>query len=170
MIVNDETVAVSSNISRHFPEFEVKKAKICLKPNSYDNNKVDRAKNAVKLYKMEKILTPDFIIDSGEFQSTLGNSKQPDQLSLKCDEEVKVLTNHIGKVKSILSDSFALLQFNYNDKIEYCLCDTYDFYVEENKSAAQLNLKVRDVIEVDCSVNFHACEILPSSKVPWLAT
>ena len=110
------------------------------------------------------------VIDSGEFQSTLGNSKQPDQLSLKGDEEVKVLTNHTGKVKSILSDSFALLQFQYNDKLEYCLFDTYDFYVEENKSAAQLKLKVREVIEVDCSVNFHACEISPGSKVPWLAT
>jgi len=119
---------------------------------------------------MEKILTPDYIIDSGEFQSTLGNSNQPAQLSPKSDKEVKVLINHMGKVKSILSDSFALLQFHSNDKIEYCLFDTYDFYVEENKSAAQLKLKVREIVEVDFTVNFHACEISPGSIVPWLAT
>ena len=38
------------------------------------------------------------------------------------------------------------------------------------KEAAQLKLKVREVVEVDFSVNFHACEISPGSIVPWLAT
>merc|ERR1719318_2475573 len=76
MIVHDGTIAISSNLERYFPEVEVKKTKMSMKPNSFTPEKVSRAKVAVELYKVDKILTPDYIIDSGEFKSTLVKPKR----------------------------------------------------------------------------------------------
>ena len=71
MVVHDGTVAISSNLERYFPEVLVKKGRISMKPNTFTPEKITRAKAAVELYKVDKILTPDYIIDSGEFSSTL---------------------------------------------------------------------------------------------------
>ena len=59
MIVHDGTVTVSSNVERYFPNIELKNPRICMKPNSFDSDKVTRAKKAVELYKTDQILTPD---------------------------------------------------------------------------------------------------------------
>merc|ERR1719228_787096 len=51
MVVHDGTVTVSSNIERYFPEIDLKKSRICMKRNSFDSDKLTRAKAAVDLYK-----------------------------------------------------------------------------------------------------------------------
>ena len=67
MIVHDGTVAISSNIERYFPEVQVKKARIILKPKSFSSEKVSRAVACMELFKKDKILTPDYIIESGQY-------------------------------------------------------------------------------------------------------
>jgi len=159
-----------------------------MKPNSFTSEKITRAKAAVKLYKVDKILTPDYIIDSGEFVSTLrpkrytssSNSTQASaaiqkkQLKLvsapSSVQAVKSLVKCSGKVKAILNDNFGLLEFYQDDaNISYCLFDTFDLYLEGSKTAAQSKLTVANVLALDMEVCFHACEISPGSSVPWLA-
>jgi len=178
MIVNDGTVAISSNVERYHPEVVVKKAKICTKLNSFSQEKITRAKTAVELYKVDKILTPDYIIDSGEFPSTLvktkrfsgSSSSNVTEVPLK-SEEVKTVTKQSGRVQTILNDSFCLLEFHQEDgQLDFCLFDTFDLYLEGGRTAAQSKLTVGNVLEVNMEVYFHACEISPGCAVPWLAT
>jgi len=188
MIVHDGTVAVSSNLERYFPEVQVKKTKISMKQNSFNPEKVSRAKAAVELYKVDKILTPDYIIDSGEFKSTLVKPKRFSSSSSSSisssikpikpadvpkPEDVKCLVKQTGKVMTILNDSFCLLKFSQHvnsPSPSYCLFDTFDLYLEGGRTAAQSKLTVANVLDLDMEVCFHACEISPGSPVPWLAT
>ena len=168
MVVHDGTVAISSNLERYFPEVQVKKAKICMKPNSFSAEKITRAQTAVELYKVDKILTPDYIIDSGEFSSTLvkpkrfsssssssvTTTKKPVLVSTKsCAKEVKTLTKQTGKVKTILNDNFCLLEFCQEEaKPDYCLFDTFDLYLEGGRTAAQSKLTVANVLAINMEV------------------
>eukprot|EP00092_Neocalanus_flemingeri_P031428 GFUD01034134.1.p1 GENE.GFUD01034134.1~~GFUD01034134.1.p1 ORF type:complete len:720 (+),score=233.20 GFUD01034134.1:76-2160(+) len=187
MIAHNGTVVISSNLERYFPEISVKKALISMKPNSFDLNKIIRAKTAVELYKEDKILTPDYIIDSGEFSSTLvkpkrysssSSSAHTNAVSLKkqlksvavpSSKEVRTAVKQTGKVKNILNDNFGLLEFCRDDLPTFCLFDTFDLYLEGGKTAAQGELTVANVLALDMEVCFHACEISPGSSVPWLA-
>merc|ERR1719318_574659 len=186
MIVHDGTIAISSNLERYFPEVHVKKTKISMKPNSFTPEKVSRAKVAVEMYKVDKILTPDYIIDSGEFKSTLVKPKRYGSSSSSSispsikpikpaaaskPDDVKCLVKQTGKVMTILNDSFCLLKFCQPDSSpSYCLFDTFDLYLEGGRTAAQSKLTVANVLDLDMEVCFHACEISPGSFVPWLAT
>merc|ERR1719186_2508665 len=187
MIVQDGTVAISPNLERYFPDVLVKKAKICMKPNSFSPEKITRAKAAVELYKVDKILTPDYIIDSGEFVGTLrpkrySSSSHSTQASAATQKkqlivvapssakEIKSLVKCNGKVKTILNDNFGLLEFCQDDtNTSYCLFDTFDLYCEGGRTAAQSKLTIANVLAPDMEVCFHACEISPGSSVPWLA-
>jgi len=185
MIVHDGTVAISSNIERYYPEVQVKKSRIILKPKSFTSEKVSRAVACMDLFKKDKILTPDYIIDSGQYSSTLGKVKRysssnisstikpSGKASVVARSDVRCIVKHSGKVMTILNDSFGLLQFSEGDDISkpgYCLFDTFDLYLEGGKSAAQSNKSVGEVLELGMSVYFHACEILPDCPVSWLAT
>merc|ERR1719369_1357486 len=185
MIVHDGTVAISSNIERYFPEVQVKKSRIILKPKSFNNEKVSRAIACVELYMKDKILTPDYIIESGQYSSTLGKVRRYSSSNISSSiqpigktsvvsssDDVRCVVKYSGKVMTILNDSFGLLQFSQDDisKQSYCLFDTFDLYLEGGKSAAQSNTSVADVLEAGMSVYFHACEILPDCPVSWLAT
>ena len=171
MIVQDDTVAISPNLERYFPEVLVKKAKICMKPNSFSPEKITRAKAAVELYKVDKILTPDYIIDSGEFVGTLrpkrysssSNSTQASAATFKKQlklvaapssaKEIKSLVKCTGKVKTILNDNFGLLEFCQDDaKTSYCLFDTFDLYCEGSRTAAQSKLTVANVLALGMEV------------------
>merc|ERR1712042_16145 len=182
MVVHDGTVSISSNIVRYFPDVQVKKSRIMLKPKSFSFEKESRAVAAVEQFKADKILTPDYIIDSGKYKGTLGKvSKYSNSSSDTVKEnrrhedserqEVVSLVKQNGKVFAILNDSFGLLQFSQDEvKQSYCLFDTFDLYLEGGKSAAQSNKSVADIVELDMSVYFHACRILPDCPVSWLAT
>ena len=87
MIVHDGTVTVSSNVDRYFPNIELKNPRICMKPNSFDSDKVTRAKKAVELYKSDQILTPDYIVDSGEFPSKLDYNQHCSSSSSSSEDE-----------------------------------------------------------------------------------
>ena len=183
MIVHDGTVSISSNIERYFSELQVKKSRVVMKPRSFTSEKVSRAVNCMELFKKDKFLTPDYIIDSGNYRSTLGKSRRYSSFNpsssiypinkspVRSTSEVCSIVKHSGKVMAVLNDSFGLLQFT-QDKIKqsYCLFDTFDLYLEGGKSAAQSNKSVADVLELNMSVYFHACEILPDCPVSWLAT
>merc|ERR1719481_868439 len=182
MVVHDGTVSISSNIVRYFPDVQVKKSRIMLRPKSFSAEKESRAVAAVEQFKADKILTPDYIIDSGKYKGTLGKvSKYSNSSSDTIKEnrrhedserqEVVSLVKQSGKVFAILNDSFGLLQFSQEKgKQSYCLFDTFDLYLEGGKSAAQSNKSVADIVELDMSVYFHACQILPDCPVSWLAT
>jgi len=182
MIVHDGTVAVSSNINKYFPAIDVKRKKISPKSGSFHQDKISRAASAIELYKKDKILTPDYVMDSGEFDSSLNSEKSDadESVSAKADSQTSTVTScsspnvlikMVGAVFNILNENFCLLKFrDDHDKISYCLFDTYDLYLENNKSAALSNISVQDVLTTDMEVFFHACELSPGSAVPWLAT
>merc|ERR1719233_1619747 len=111
----------------------------------------------MELFKKDKILTPDHIIDSGQYSSTLGKGKMYSSSRISSSikpigktsvvsssDDVCSIVKHSGKVMTILNDSFGLLKFSQDDisKQSYCLFDTFDLYMKGGKSAAQSNKSV----------------------------
>ena len=171
-IVHDGTVALSPNVSRRYPLVVAQKPRVCTRPNSFSSSKVERAKNAIELYKKNEVLNPDDIINLGKYESSLqASSTVKDEISSNDHS----LENVSGKVKTILNDNFGLLEFiDDKSEVSFCLFDTYDLYVEGDKwkTAACCKLTVSNIVAEDMEVKFHACKLPGAGQynIPWLAT
>jgi len=187
LIVHDGTVTISSNLDKYHPEIKLKAAKVNLKPNSFSQDKILRATEAVENYQADKILSIDSILGSSEFPSLLmksrkygvlicdnssneSSSKEEERLPNQSESSVKSIRNTPGKLKSILNENFGLIEFfSLSGEKSFCLFDTYDLYLEKRNTAAKRKVPLEKVLLTGDEVIFNACEVCPRSCVPWLA-
>ena len=187
MIVHDGTVTISSNLDKYHPEIKLKAAKVNLKPNSFSQDKILRATDAVENYQADKILSIDSILGSADYPSLLMKSRKygvlicdnspnasiskgGESLPFQSESSVKSIRNTLGKLKSILNENFGLIEFiTVTGEKSFSLFDTYDLYLGERNTAAKRKVPLEKVLLAGEEVMFNACEVCPSSCVPWLA-
>jgi hypothetical protein len=65
-----------------------------------------------------------------------------------------MLVSTLGKVKTILNNSFGLIQFQLESSLqpEFCLFDTFDLYLEGGKTAARSELTVANCLTLGMEV------------------
>ena len=80
--------------------------------------------------------------------------------------ETQNLIRANGIVKYVLNDNFGLVSCDG----KLALFDTYDMYVQDNKTAADAGMSLKNVVEVGTVVKFNACFINPSLEIPFLCT
>ena len=187
MIVHDGTVTISSNLDKYHPEIKLKAAKVNLKPNSFSQDKILRATDAVENYQADKILSIDSILGSADYPSLLMKSRKygvlicdnspnasiskgGESLPFQSESSVKSIRNTLGKLKSILNENFGLIEFiTVTGEKSFSLFDTYDLYLGKRNTAAKGKVPLEKVLMAGDEVMFNACEVCPSSCVPWLA-
>ena len=187
MIVHDGTVTISSNLDKYHPEIKLKAAKVNLKPNSFSQDKILRATDAVENYQADKILSIDSILGSADYPSLLMKSRKygvlicdnspnasiskgGESLPFQSESSVKSIRNTLGKLKSILNENFGLIEFiTVTGEKSFSLFDTYDLYLGKRNTAAKGKVPLEKVLLAGEEVMFNACEVCPSSCVPWLA-
>jgi len=185
MIVHDGTIAISSNLDKYHPEVKLKNPIVNMKPNAFAPDKMLRANEAIDKFKADNILTIGYILESQDYESVLSKSRKygyficdPEKESSKQSESeprnpgsnIQSLSNVPGKLKSILNENFGLIEFQLSSgKETYCLFDTYDLYLDRSRTAAKKRVTIDQVFSSGSDLMFNACEICPTSCVPWLA-
>ena len=138
-------------------------------------------------YQADKILSIDSILGSADYPSLLMKSRKygvlicdnspnasiskgGESLPFQSESSVKSIRNTLGKLKSILNENFGLIEFiTLTGEKSFCLFDTYDLYLGERNTAAKRKVPLEKVLLAGEEVMFNACEVCPSSCVPWLA-
>jgi len=161
-------------------------------PRSFSKDKLERAKVAVEVYKNNKILSIEKVLQSSadrkedEVDSSSGShdvEENPDNSNhcieskkkkFKFNEEqksMKSIQNVEGKLKSILNENFGLIEFVSPDGKMSCFClfDTFDLYLDHLRPAAMKNITVDKFLVSGETLRFNAYEVCPSNMVAWLA-
>ena len=192
LIVHDGSVAISSNLDKYHPEIKLKQPNVKLGPRSFSKDKLERAKVAVEVYKNNKILSIEKVLQfsadrkEDEVDSSSGShdvEENPDnsnhcieskEKKFKFNEEqksMKSIQNVEGKLKSILNENFGLIEFVSPDGKMSCFClfDTFDLYLDHLRPAAMKNITVDKFLVSGETLRFNAYEVCPSNMVAWLA-